>query len=87
MFSTRARLSGKRVSQPWNNERKRERGMERGRGFWVPDGTGVGQEEKNKSVARISPRLRVLNNYYFESESVTVAPVPPVVRNRWVLAI
>lgn len=49
-------------------------------GGWL-SGTGWTKEAGQKPVARISPRLPVLNNYYFESESVTAAPAFPVIRN------
>lgn len=49
-------------------------------GGWL-SGAGWTKQADQKPVARISPRLRVLNNYYFESESVTAAPAFPVIRN------
>lgn len=55
--------------------------MDRGTfGGWL-SGAGWTKEAGQKPVARISPRLWVLNNYYFESESVTAAPAFPVIRN------
>lgn len=67
-FNVFAVCYGKRGSNEEREDREREK-ERRGRRCLV-----FGWPKK-KPVARISPQLPVLNNYYFESESVTAAPV------------